>query len=79
MIEKTNAEIVGKRGEERYQKQIRHEVEAEHRGKYLILDVDTGCYEIDTDIVAASLRIYERHPDARLYTVRVGYPSAVKV
>ncbi len=48
-IEKAKAEVVGKRGEEIYQQQIRHEVEAAHRGKYLILDVDTGCYEIGTE------------------------------
>lgn len=79
VIEKAKAEVVGKRGEEIYQQQIRHKVEAAHRGKYLILDVDSGCYEIDTDIAAASLRLYEQHPDARLYTVRIGYPSAVKL
>jgi hypothetical protein len=44
-------------GRERYEKELRAQVEAEHRGEFLALDIESGKYEIDaTDIVAGQCR-----------------------
>ena len=38
---------IGQRGQALYDQKIRPQVEQAHRGKLLVLDVNTGYYEID--------------------------------
>jgi len=71
-------EIV-ERGQALYDQLIREKVEPEHNGKFLVLDIETGDYEIDADSVAAVERATAKHPDPALYLLRVGYPTAVKL
>jgi len=71
-------EIV-RRGQERYEREVRARVEAENRGKMLALDVDTGDYELADDSLTALDRLQARKPDAPVYILRVGYPTAVKI
>ena len=65
------------RGQAIYDQQIRQKVEPQHSGKFLVLDVDTGDYEIDVDSYTAYERAAARHPDALFYLLRVGFPAAV--
>jgi hypothetical protein len=74
----TSEEIV-QRGQALYDQQIRAKVEASHKGEFLILDVDTGEYEIDSNEVAAVKRAKAKNPGAALYILRVGYPTAYRV
>ena len=74
----TSKEIV-QRGQALYDQQIRAKVEASHKGEFLILDVDTGEYEIDNNEVAAVKRARAKNPSAALYILRVGYPAAYRV
>jgi hypothetical protein len=70
----SSAEIV-QRGQVLYDQQIRAHVEASHPGKFLVLDIETGDYEIDADDVAALQRAKAKHPDAAFYILRVGTPT----
>jgi hypothetical protein len=54
-------------------------VEARERGKFLVLDIETGDYEIDSDELSALRRAKEKNPDAALYILRVGYPAAYRI
>jgi hypothetical protein len=72
----TRDEIV-ERGQALYDQQIREKVEPQHNGKFLVLDIETGDYEIDADSYAAYERVAARRPDAPFYLLRVGYPTAV--
>jgi hypothetical protein len=74
----TSDEIV-ERGQALYDQQIRQEVEPEHYGEFLVLDIETGEYEMDADSLAALQRAAARRPDPALYLLRVGYPTAVKL
>ena len=74
-----DAEDVVRRGQELYEQQIQPQVEAENRGKFLILDVETGQYEIDAEDLTASKRLLARVPSAVLYGVRVGSPTAYRL
>jgi hypothetical protein len=66
-------------GRERYERDLRKQLEPEHKGKYLALDIETGEFEIDvTDIVAVQ-RIKAKHPGAVVFLVRIGYPTAYKL
>ncbi len=69
-------EEVESRGEAIYDQEIRPKVEAEHKGKFLVLDVETGQYEIDQDDVTATKRALAKRPDAVLWGLRIGFPTA---
>jgi hypothetical protein len=72
-------EEIARRGQEIYDQSIRARVEPEHRGKFLIVNVETGEYEMDADDVTASIRAKEKYSDAPLFTIRVGYPTAYRM
>jgi hypothetical protein len=70
------SEEIDRRGEALYEQSIRPQVETEANiEKMVIIDVETGDYEIDTDGLAASDRLLARHPDAALYGQRIGYDA----
>jgi hypothetical protein len=73
------AEEIGRRGQALYEQELRSQVEAEHKGKFLILDIDSGDYEIDADDLTASKRLLARKPSALLYGVRIGSTTAYRL
>ena len=72
------ADEVAARGEAIYQQQIRPKVEAEHQGKFLVIDIETGDYEIDDDLVATT-RALAKRPEAVPYGLRIGYSAAYRL
>ena len=70
------SEVIADRGEEIYQQQIRDKVDPKHKGKFLVLDIETGDYEIDAEDLVATDRLLAKHPNATIYGVRVGFPAA---
>lgn len=72
-------EEVAARGEVIYAQEIRAKVEGESKGKYLVLDIETGEYEIDQDDAVATKRVMARCPDAVLYGLRIGYRAAYRL
>jgi hypothetical protein len=71
----TKEEIVS-RGKSIYDQQIRTKVEPGQIGKFLIIDIETGDYDLDDDEFAASRRAHARHPDGAFFGMRVGYRSS---
>lgn len=71
----TSQEIV-QRGQALYDTRIRAEVEPQHNGKFLVLDIETGDYEIDQDSLTALDRAKAKRAEPTLYLVRVGFPTA---
>lgn len=74
----TSAEVVA-RGEEIYARDLQAQIEEEHRGKFLVIDVVTGQYEIDADEVAALNRSLQKTPGPNHYIKRIGYSSAHRI
>ncbi len=72
-------EEVGRRGQALYDREIRDKVEAEHHGRFLVLDITTGEYEIDDSDLVASKRAMSKNPNAVLYGVRVGHPATYQL
>lgn len=70
---------IAERGEAIYEEEIRANVDPAHHGAYLVLDIETGDYEVDSDDLTATQRIMSRLPDAVLYGLRIGYPAAYKL
>ena len=66
-------EEFAKRGTEIYESQIRPKVEEGNHGKIVAIDIETGDYEIAEDTITASDRLIEKHPDAQIWRVRIGF------
>lgn len=63
-------------GKEIYQRDIRQQVEADHVGEVVSIDVDTGIWAIGHDVLEAVDRLRERSPDAvNVWGERVGYKT----
>ena len=67
---------IARRGEEIYEREFKKKLEPTHTGKFLVIDIDTGNSEMDTDEVAAFQRAMARNPDGRRYLKRIGFPAA---
>ena len=63
-------------GEKIYREQIKSQLAPSEKGKFVIIDVVSGDYEIDEDYITASDRLWERRPDTVGYGVKVGYKAA---
>jgi hypothetical protein len=79
IAETDNANTIAERAKLWYAKQISGVVEKpENRGKMVAIDVLTGVYEMDSDLIAAVNRLKMRVPNAEMFAMRVGYPTAVR-
>ena len=67
-------EEVGRRAKELYENTIEQEViSAENIGKMVIIDIETGDYEVDKDGLYASDLLSQRHSNPLLFGIRIGY------
>ena len=66
-------EEFARRGDEWYFDVVKPKVAAGNKGRFVVIDIETGDYELDDDSLAATLRLYVRHPDAQPWCVRIGY------
>jgi hypothetical protein len=65
-------EEFAQRGDEIYERDVRPRIEAGDEGKFVVIDIDTGAYELDKDELAASDRLVARNSGAQLWVMRVG-------
>ena len=66
------------RGEAIYIERVQRQVESIEKGQFVVIDVETGDYEVDADDATATRRLLKRRPDAVTYGVRVGYRAAYR-
>jgi hypothetical protein len=73
-------EEIARRGEELYENSIRTQVEIpENIGKIISINIDTGDFEIDQDLILACQRLKAKHSNAALWTERIGYDAVYAV
>ena len=61
-------------GDEIYERDIRPQVEADHHGEFVSIDVASGGWAVSGDLLTAAKRLREQCPDAiDVWSVRVGY------
>ena len=65
-------EEFAQRGDAIYERTILPRLTAKDEGKFVVIDIETGAYEIDADEVAASDRLLANRPDAQVWLRRVG-------
>ncbi len=69
-------EEIARRGREIYERDIRSEVECDHDGRFLIVDITTGHYEVADDELTAFDRAEEKNPEGSFFGLRVGRRAA---
>ncbi len=69
---RSKAEIA-RLGKEVYERSIRRQVEADHVGEVVAIDVDSSNYSIGENAIAASEALRDQHPDAQVWLMRVGH------
>ncbi len=71
---------VADKGERIYAETIEPLIDFEReRGNFIVIDVDSGDYEIDKRDAEASRRLRERRPHGNLYGLRVGFAAAYRM
>jgi hypothetical protein len=73
---KYSPQQVESRGEAIYEQTVRKEVEEGNKGNFVVIDIETGNYEVDADDLRATKRALAKSPNAVLYGLRIGYPTA---
>jgi hypothetical protein len=66
-------EELAERGQKLYESGIRQQVEAGNEGKIVAIDIETGDFEVADTVVAATDRLFERHPEAQPWGIRIGH------
>jgi hypothetical protein len=69
-------EEFARRGDEIYDRDVLPHVKPEDRGRFVVIDIETGAYEVDDDELAASDRLLARNPGAQLWLRRIGFDYA---
>jgi hypothetical protein len=65
-------EEFARRGDEIYEREVLPRLAPEDEGKFVLIDIETGDYEVDRDELAASDRLFARRPDAQIWFRQVG-------
>jgi hypothetical protein len=76
---KYTPEEVTSQGQTIYEQQIRDEIEPRNKGKFLVIDIETGVYEIDDDDLVATKRLLANCPNAVIYGLRIGFPTVYRI
>jgi len=74
-----SADEIARRGNELYERQIRSAVEPSHFGDVVVIDIDSGEYEVAPDHLTAVRRARAKHPNGTLFALRVGFPALARI
>jgi hypothetical protein len=75
----TNYIKIARRGQAFY-RSIREKVEnRENMGKIIAIDINTGNYEIDDNLLEASDRLQQEWPEAVMWLERIGFSAVYAV
>ena len=65
---------IARLGDEIYERDIRPQVDVDHHGEYVAVDIDSGSWAISDDLRAAAKHLRTQHPGANdVWLLRVGY------
>ena len=73
-------EEVARRARQLYESSIRQHVETEENiGKMVVINIETGEYEVDPTGLQAARNLIAKHPYARLFGICIGYNVAASL
>ncbi len=76
----SNDREIAKQGQDIYDRLIRPQVETrDNLGKIISIDIRTGNYEIDDNLLAACNLLQSQFPDAMIWAERIGFNAVYAV
>jgi hypothetical protein len=66
------------RGTDLYEKKIRPLVEADNVGRILAIDIESGDYAVADERYDACKVLFDKNPDAEIWTLRIGHVAVEK-
>jgi len=76
MRKKENGNLVSK-GKQLYETKLKVLLEPKHRGEFVAIEPDSGCYHVGRTMSDACQKAETNHPGKKFYLVRVGSKAAV--
>ncbi len=70
---------IAERGHALYESDIQRSLPPSAQGNFLVLDIETGDFELDSDQLAAVKRARAKHLDGAFYILRVGHSAAFRL
>jgi hypothetical protein len=70
---------IGAEARRLYEATIRAKVEPGNHGKYLVIDVQTGEYEVDADDMTAMKRASAKNPNGTFHLMRIGHRTVGRI
>jgi hypothetical protein len=70
------ADEIVERGKAIYENDLKNRLESQNFGKFLVIDIESGEYEIDEDDIAASRRAMKKNPAGIRFGMRIGYATS---
>lgn len=74
-----SSDEITERGQALYERDIQGALPPSARGNFLVLDIETGDYEMDPDELAAVKRARAKHLDGAFDVLRVGHSAAYRI
>jgi hypothetical protein len=72
-------EEFARRGQAWYETLVRSQVDPDHQGEIVAIDVDTGEFELGENTLSAAKRLLARLPDSQMWFVRVGHIAVYRI
>lgn len=73
-IKPINIHQLSEKGKEIYQS-LKATLEPEHKGEYLVIEVESGDYFIGETIGKARKKAQKKYPEKVFYLIKIGYPG----
>lgn len=75
---KYSKEEFARRGEEVFARDVREKVSGEAPQDFVAIDIESGDFSVDADMLEAMRRLRERRPNAQIWTRQVDSPYAFR-
>ncbi len=59
--------------EEFYNAELRDQLEPAENGKFIVIDAKSHDYEVDDELIVATVHLRDRQPDGEMIVFRVGF------
>jgi len=78
-VARRSLDEISRLGIEKYKTRIEPSLSPKDHGKFVVIDIDSGDFEMDEDDLTAVLRMRSRRPDAETWLQLVGEETAYKI
>ena len=72
-------EQVAEKGQKIYDEKLKPELEKNHQGEFVVIDVDSGEYVVANSLIEALQTAKEKYPGKVFHSVRIGFPGIFRM